>query len=157
MPKKSKLPFIVAGAVAVVALAISAAFMTGQQSPLYASGSVSIAPELIASAKGIRTLYVVALPGNGARMPLGAARFNVAADALSHPQGKILDFVLTPETMTMMPGALAGGMPESFTIKARLDTDGNGGMDQPGDLTGEATEVHLGSNGVAITINSAVR
>ena len=153
MPKKSKMPFVVAGAVAVLLMAISAAFMTGTRSPLYASGSVTIAPDLEASARGIRTLYVVALPAGGGRMPLGAARFSISAD----PQGKFHDFILTPETMTMMPGAAASGMPETFTIKARLDSDGAGGMDQPGDLTGEATEVHLGSKAINVTINRAVK
>lgn len=153
MTKKSKIPFLLVGAVAVILLAISAAFMTGQRSPLYASGSISIAPDLEASARGFRTLYIVALPAGGARMPLGAARFSVSADA----QGKFQDFVLTPETMTMMPGAAASGMPEAFTIKARLDSDGAGGMDQPGDLTGETTDVRLGSKDIHVTISRAVK
>ncbi len=152
MGKKSKLPLILGGAFLVLVLAISAAFMTGQQSPLFASGSVSIAPELEASAKGIHTLYIVALPVDGGRMPLGAARFNINNDA----KGKLLDFVLTPETMQLMPGA-NGRMPERFAIKARLDTDGAGGTDQPGDLTGIADAVDIGSREVRITISSAVK
>jgi cytochrome c-type biogenesis protein CcmH len=153
MSKRSKLPLILAGALIVLGLAISAAFMTGQQSPLFASGTVSIAPDLEASAKGIQTLYIVALPADGGRMPLGAARFHVSAD----PRGTFLNFALTPETMQLMPGSSQSGMPQSFNIKARLDTDGSGGMDQPGDLTGEATGIRLGSRDVHITIASAVK
>jgi len=152
MSKKSKLPLILGGALLVIGLAISAAFMTGQQSPLFASGTVSITPDLEASAKGIRTLYIVALPADGGRMPLGAARFSLNDDA----KGKFIDFVLTPETMQLMPGA-RGAMPQTFTIKARLDTDGAGGMDQPGDLTGLSEAVGLGSRDVRITIASAVK
>ena len=152
MSKKSKLPLILGGALLVIGLAISAAFMTGQQSPLFASGTVSITPDLEASAKGIRTLYIVALPADGGRMPLGAARFNLNDDA----KGKFIDFVLTPETMQLMPGA-QGAMPQTFTIKARLDTDGAGGMDQSGDLTGVSEAIALGSRDVSITIASAIK
>lgn len=154
MSKKSKMPWIITGAVTVVAIAVATAFITGQQSPLFASGTISISPELEASAKGIRTLYVVALPDDGGRMPLGAARFNVPEDA----RGQFTNFVLTPETMQMMPGSGGqGSLPTTFKIKARLDTDGSGGMDQPGDLVGETTGIRLGSREVSITINSAVK
>lgn len=154
MKKKSKLPLIliVTGAVGIVTLAISAAFMTGEKAPLYASGTVEITPELEASARGFKTLYLVALPSGGGRMPLGAARFNVAEDA----KGRFLEFTLTPQTMQMMPGAAGSGMPETFKVKARLDADGAGGMDQPGDLVGEIPEVRLGSKDLKITINRAV-
>lgn len=170
MAKKSKLPLILGGALVVIVIAVGGAFMVGQKSPLYAAGTIRITKELEPAAKGMRTLYIVALPADGGRMPLGAARFTVKDDA----QGDFVRFALTPETMTMMPGAMrramgesatgndangndTSGMPGKFTVKARLDADGAGGMDQPGDLVGVATDVTLGSREVAITIDQAVR
>ncbi len=44
-------------------------------------------------------------------------------------------------------------MPPQFRLKARLDADGAGGMDQPGDLVGEVSQVASGSRDVVITIN----
>lgn len=152
IPKKktSYLPWIVLGAILIIALALLTAIRTGQKSPLYASGTVEISPDLVPAAKGMRTLYIVALPPaeSGMRMPLGAARYNVSEDA----SGKFLSFTLTPETMQLMPGA-GGMMPGEFRLKARLDADGAGGMDQPGDLTGEVATVKNGSEGITITIN----
>ncbi|MEY4630975.1 MAG: hypothetical protein RIQ81_1095 [Pseudomonadota bacterium] len=148
--KKSYLPWIILSGVIVVALAIFTAVQTGQKSPLYASGTVEITPELVSAAKGMRTLYLVALPPaeSGMRMPFGAARFNVNEDA----SGKFLNFTLTPEIMQLMPGA-GGVMPDEFRLKARLDADGAGGADQPGDLVGEVSTVKLGTEGILITIN----
>ena len=149
--KKSPLIWIAPGAALVLAAALYMAVVTGQKSPLYAAGSIELSSELEPAAKGMRTLYIVALPPaeSGMRMPLGAARFNVSGDAT----GRFLNFSLTPETMQMMPGASGGTMPAKFRRKARLDADGAGGMDQPGDLVGEVSQVASGSRDVVITIN----
>lgn len=158
MARKNKLPLVLVGSAMIVGLAITAAFLSGKKSPLYAAGTIKISKDLEAAAKGMRTLYLVALPSDGGRMPLGAARFHVGEDAT----GQFINFVLTPETMTMMPGAMRGvddgsAMPEKFTIKARLDADGAGGMDQQGDLIGVIRDVTLGSRELSITIDQAVR
>jgi hypothetical protein len=149
--KPSHLIWMMAGFLGVLSIAIYMAVITGQKSPLYASGIVEISPELVPAAKGMRTLFLVALPPaeSGMRMPIGAARFSVSQDA----SGRFVHFALTPETMQVMPGSASGGMPAQFRLKARLDADGTAGMDQPGDLVGELESVTTGSRNLVITIN----
>jgi hypothetical protein len=44
-------------------------------------------------------------------------------------------------------------LPEKIRIKARLDRDGIGGQDQNGDLTGELSDVAIGSKDIILQIN----
>lgn len=144
---------LVGGLVVVIAIVsgIYAALHYGETSTLYAEGNVSLATELQSEASGIRTVFVTIFDADsGMPMPYGAMRETLGTD----PAGKFLEFTLTPERMQLMnPSA---PLPKMLRIKARLDRDGLGGMDQPGDLVGEVTRVALGSTGVAIAIDRKI-
>ena len=47
-------------------------------------------------------------------------------------------------------------VPKRMRLKARLDKDGMGGMDQPGDMTGEVYDVSFGKDNVEIVINKKI-
>ena len=136
---------------AIVGIAIYTAFKTGQPSVVYAAGKVTLSDELKAEASGVRTLFVTVFDAESDMpMPYGAMRETLSAD----PEGAFGSFFLTPERLQVMnPSAPA---PTKLRIKVRLDRDGQGGMDQPGDLTGEITGVALGSKDVEILINKKI-
>lgn len=128
----------------VLFLGIRTAMQTGEKSPILAKGSVTISPELAAKATGIRTLFIVIHDMDSPMpMPFGAVKFTFDEDV---KPGKFYDFVLTKERMQIMGGGMGGGggPPARMRLKARLDRDGMGGMDQPGDLSGEIQPVALG-------------
>jgi hypothetical protein len=138
--------------VVIIAAAVMAGKM-GETSHAFAKGRVILDDSLKEQAKGIRTLFIIAR-GPDRPMPIGALKTTLRGD----PEGDVYDFVLTKDNMQLMGAAMGGSsaFPEQFTLKARLDTQGVGGMDKPGDLTGEVNGVHLGQEGVEIRINHRV-
>lgn len=134
----------------IIAIAVVTAGEMGETNHAYAKGRVVLAPELEEQAKGLHTLFII-MAGPDRPMPLGAQRKTISGDA----KGTVYEFVLTKDNMQMMAMG-EGAIPEPFKLKARLDVDGQGGMDQPGDLVGEVTGLHLGAEGVEIVINRAI-
>lgn len=130
---------------------IFAALKFGKKSPVFASGKVLLDPRLIEEAKGIRTLYITVFDANSPMpMPYGAMRERIDRD----PQQTVLEFNITKEKLQIMnPNAHP---PKKLRIKARLDKDGVGGRDQPGDLTGERSQIAFGESRVDIKINRKV-
>lgn len=142
----------VIGVFAAVVVVIAAAVVAGQMgetSHAYAKGRVILDDHLKDSAKGIRTLFIIA-SGPDRPMPLGAFRKTLSGDA----SGVVYDFVLTKDNMQIMMNG--GELPPEFRLKARLDRDGAAGPDQPGDLTGDIYPVKLGQDGVEIRIDHLV-
>jgi hypothetical protein len=135
----------------MIGVAIATAYNFGEKSPIYLSGNISLAEELISKADGVDTLFITLFDANSPRpMPYAAMRERISGPI----QGQFFNFMITPERIQVMnPSAQ---VPKSFRIKARLDRDGQGGMDQSGDLTGELDGVPLGAQDVAITIGQEV-
>jgi hypothetical protein len=135
----------------IIVAAVTAGKM-GETSHAFAKGKVILDDSLKEQAKGIRTLFIIAR-GADRPMPIGALKTTLRSD----PEGEVYDFVLTKDNMQLMGGGMGGGeFPPEFKLKARLDTQGVGGMDKPGDLTGEVDGVHLGQEGIEIRINHRV-
>lgn len=137
--------------VVMIAIAIATAFNFGEKSPIYASGTITLPDELVSKAAGVRTLFITIFDANAPRpMPYGAMRETLQTP----PQGQFFSFLITPERIQVMnPSA---PIPKSFRIKARLDQDGQGGMDQSGDLTGEVDGVPFGAQNVNIVIRQEI-
>lgn len=141
--------WITVGFVVVLALGIGAAFFFGEKSPLVFSGTVRLAPHLTAPAQGVRTLYLVLYPTDAPR-PYAAMRVQLTADPLE----TVANLVVTPERLQIMqPGA---PIPMQFHVKVRLDRDGMGGTDQPGDLVGMVHGVTRGTEGLELVIDQLV-
>lgn len=135
----------------VIAACIGAAIFFGQTSPVIAEGKIILKPDFDAQAQGMRTLYVIVRdPASAMPMPYGA----MATTLTSDPAGTVLNFKLTKENLRVM--AESAGHPQKITIKARLDMDGLGGADQPGDIIGFIENVEWGARNLTIALDQLV-
>ena len=150
-PQKNQRNILFAAAVLVIGAVVGAAFFFGETSPLIASGRVKLAPTLIEQAKGIRTLFIIVRDADSPMpMPWGAM-----STTLSKEIGEdVYQFTLTQDNLRVMNRG--GDLPKKLIIKARLDVDGMGGVDMPGDLTGSVSDIPFGSKDVTITINNLI-
>jgi hypothetical protein len=133
----------------MLAIAIFSAGQMGETSHAFAQGRVVLDRSLMDQGKTIDTLFIV-MSGSDRPMPLGALRKSVRVG----DDGEVYRFILTKDNMQMMMGDQS--IPDSFKLKARLDRDGQGGADQPGDLVGEVMDVKKGQRDVEIQISRAI-
>jgi hypothetical protein len=135
----------------VIAACIGAALFFGQTSPVIAEGKVVLKPEFDAQAQGMRTVYIIVRdPASPMPMPYGAMATTLTSDAA----GNVMNFKLTKENLRVM--AEASNHPQKVTIKARLDMDGLGGSDQPGDIVGILENVDWGARNLTIALDQLV-
>jgi hypothetical protein len=136
----------------VLVAAIGVAFVFGKTSPVIASGKVILKPELIQQAQGMRTLYIIVRDSASPMpMPLGAMATTLSAD----PSETVLEFKLTKDNLRMMTDVDAQH-PAKINVKARLDMDGLGGADAPGDIVGVAELIDWGTQGITIELDQLV-
>lgn len=155
---------------AVVLLAIGYAVLVGDKAKIYVNGTVEVAAPLQEKGKAARTLFIIlrdasvddppitvieadAIVGNKPRrssMPWGAYRDNVNFSINSS-----YGFTITKDNLQLM--GQQSDPPSSFNIKVRLDRDGQGGADQPGDLVGTLQQVKRGSKDVRIILDQEVK
>ena len=109
------------------------------------TGTVSLAPALVAKAAPTDTVFIFARAAQGARMPLAVIKAQVKDLPITYR----LD-----DSMAMAPTAKLSGAAQVI-VSARISKSGNA-IPQPGDLAGESAPVAPGARGVAITISSAV-
>jgi hypothetical protein len=147
--------FLIGAAVAALAIGagIYTALDTGKKSPILAAGKIALKDDLVSHAKGVHTLFLVLYDQDSPMpMPFGAVKERLEKDAEA---GDFYEFFITKEKLQMMnPDA---PMPANFRVKVRLDRDGMGGMDQPGDLVGETRDVALGEGAARVEITSLVQ
>jgi cytochrome c-type biogenesis protein CcmH len=110
------------------------------------SGRVTLSPALAAQAKPDDTVFVVARPAQGPRMPLAVLRRQV--------KDLPLDFVLD-DSLAMSPAARLSGA-STVVVSARISRSGQA-MPQPGDLEGVSPAVPVGRTGLALEIRDAVK
>lgn len=104
------------------------------------------------AAPGIRTLYIILHDVKSQTpRPYGAVRVELKADA----KGLFYKGDVTTADVATMGGA-PGNIPAEFRLKARLDKDGSGGPDQPGDIVGSIPSVKAGGT-AKIVLNSVVQ
>lgn len=124
-----------------------------EKSLVYAEGEVALSSDLIESAKGLRTLFIVVYDEDSPMpMPYGAIKYSLSSDAT----GAFKSFVLTKDNLQIM-NPNAAKLPKRLRIKARLDKNGQGGMDQAGDLIGDLKGVALGQSGLKIILSKEVK
>ena len=110
------------------------------------SGTIKLAPALAARTAAEDTVFVLARPAQGSRMPLAAVRV------------KVKDLPLKfsfDDSMAMNPAAKLSDFAE-VVVAARVSKSGNV-MPQPGDLEGVSKPVHPGTKGLVIDISSEVK
>jgi cytochrome c-type biogenesis protein CcmH len=109
------------------------------------TGTVTLAPPLLAQAAPDDTVFVFARAVGGGRMPLAVQRARVSDLPL---QFKLDD------SMAMTPAATISGAAQVI-VGARISKSGNA-IPQAGDLAGEASPVAPGASGIAIRIDSVL-
>ena len=110
------------------------------------SGTVKLAPALAARAAPEDTVFVLARPAQGSRMPLAAVRVKV----------KDLPMVFSfDDSMAMNPSAKISSFAE-VVVAARVSKSGNV-MPQGGDLEGVSKPVRPGTAGIAVEIGSVIQ
>lgn len=110
------------------------------------SGTITLAPALAARAAPDDTVFVLARPAQGSRMPLAAVRI------------KVKDLPLTfsfDDSMAMSPAAKLSDFSE-VVVAARVSKSGNV-MPQPGDLEGVSKPVHPGTKGMHVEIAKQIQ
>jgi tetratricopeptide (TPR) repeat protein len=108
-----------------------------------AAGTVTISPDAQGLLKGGEVLFLsISNPAGGPGTPPVAAQKQPAA-------GFPLSFELTTADIRAMPGA--GGVPDVFDVKARIDTDGNAMTKEPGPVA-VVTGVQRGATGLTLTL-----
>ena len=108
-------------------------------------GVVSIAPGLAAKLSPDDTVFVLARPVSGSRMPLAIARTTVAA----LPYRFTLD-----DSMAMAPGATISSHAK-VVVAARISKSGNA-VPQKGDIEGLSDPVAPGASGVKVVLSRVV-
>jgi cytochrome c-type biogenesis protein CcmH len=107
------------------------------------SGRVSLSPQLAAKAAPGDTVFIFARAVEGPRMPLAILRKTVA--------DLPIDFTLD-DSMAMSPAMKLSNFPR-VVVGARISKSGNA-MPSPGDLSGQLSDVKLGTEGLQIVIDS---
>ena len=109
------------------------------------TGTVSLAPSLRGRVSPDDTVFIVARPSDGSRMPLAIVRKQV----------RDLPFQFTlDDSQAMSPaGKLSGA--KTVIVVARISKSGQASP-QPGDLEGVTAPVVVGSAGVAVEISREV-
>jgi len=108
-------------------------------------GVVSVEPSLAASLSPSDTVFVLARPVSGSRMPLAVARTTVAA----LPYRFTLD-----DSMAMAPGATISSHAK-VVVAARVSRSGNA-ISQKGDIEGTSAPVAPGASGVNVVLSRIV-
>lgn len=110
------------------------------------SGTVSLAPALLKTVQPTDTVFIVARPESGSRMPLAAVRKQV--------KDLPLQFTLD-DSMGMSP-AIKLSTAGKVIVSARVSKSGNA-IPEKGDLSGETAPVAVGSKGLSVVISTAVK
>jgi cytochrome c-type biogenesis protein CcmH len=110
------------------------------------SGTIKLAPALAARAAPDDTVFVLARPAKGARMPLAAVRVKVK----DLPMKFSFD-----DSMAMSPMAKLSDFSE-VVVAARVSKSGNV-MPQPGDLEGVSKPVRPGTAGMSVEIAQEIK
>jgi cytochrome c-type biogenesis protein CcmH len=108
-------------------------------------GRVSLAPALAARADPEATVFILARPAGGPRMPLAVLRRQV--------KDLPLEFTLD-DSLAMAPGALLSQQAQ-VVVTARVSVSGDA-ISQPGDLIGQSQPVAPGTRGLVIEIGEVV-
>lgn len=107
------------------------------------SGRVSLSPQLAAKAAPGDTVFIFARAVEGPRMPLAIQRKTVA--------DLPIDFTLD-DSMAMSPAMKLSNFPR-VVVGARISKSGNA-LPSTGDLSGQLSDVKLGTEGLQILIDS---
>ncbi len=147
--KRNRL-FIFFGIILVLVVAIITAGEMGNKPQALAKGRIVLDDALISLAQPSKDLFIIVHDANQPRPPYGVLRVPVSRPI----EKQVYEFVLTYANVQRMVPDKA--WPENFNIKVRLDSDGQGGPDRPGDLTGIVKNLTRGATDIVIKIDNSI-
>lgn len=152
---KKLIPVLVIALLAIVGYSLYQAQNVGEKSPIYLGGTIEVSPELKESIDSQNTLFLVLYDQNSPMpMPYGAIKETIEPSQLKDGR---YDFLITKEKLQVMSmGNENPKVPELFRLKVRVDRDGVGGRDQPGDISGQLTGLPYGKKDVAIKLDTLI-
>lgn len=154
---KKLLPILAIVLLAVVGYSLYQANNVGQKSPVYLGGTIEVAPDLKSNIDSQTTLFLVLYDQNSPMpMPYGAIKETIEPGQLKNGT---FDFLITKEKLQVMAAAMGNEnpkVPETFRLKVRVDRDGVGGRDQPGDISGQLSGLPYGKKDVALKLDTLV-
>jgi hypothetical protein len=143
---------LVSNLMLIIGFGLSPAMNAADQKLVSVEVTLASTEPVIKAAPGIRTLYIILHDSEiQSPRPYGAVRVDLKADA----KGLVYKGDVTTADVQTMGGG-PGNIPKSFRLKARLDKDGSGGRDQPGDIVGSIPIVKAGET-AKIVLNSVVQ
>lgn len=149
--RRTKNRLLIGLGLVVVAACIGAAFFFGETSAVVAQGKVVLPESMTQQAQGMRTLFIIVRDAESPMpMPWGALVTTLNAD----PSGVVYEFKLTKDNLRIMN--MNADAPKKLILKARLDLDGLGGADMPGDIVGSVSDVNFGAKDIVIPLNDLV-
>lgn len=154
---KKLIPLLAIALIAIVGYSLYQANSVGQKSPIYLGGTIEVSPELRESIDTQNTLFLVLYDQNSPMpMPFGAIKETIEPGQLKNGS---YQFLITKEKLQVMSAAMGNEdpkVPELFRLKVRVDRDGVGGRDQPGDISGQLTGLPYGKKDVALKLDTLV-
>lgn len=149
--RRTKNRLLIGLGVIVVVGCIGAALFFGETSPVVAEGKVVLPETMTQQAQGMRTLFLIVRDAESPMpMPWGAMVTTLSAD----PTGVVYEFKLTRDNLRIMN--TAADAPKKLIVKARLDLDGLGGSDMPGDIVGTENNIPFGGKNIVITLTDLI-
>jgi hypothetical protein len=116
----------------------------------FVSGTILVPAEVARQAGEIKIMFITLFDADLPGPPYGAMREPIQID----PEGTERTFFVTREKLQIMNPSRP--LPNRLRVKVRLDVDGQGGADQPGDITGEVQDIVTGSSSIEITTDRVV-
>jgi hypothetical protein len=148
-----KIPFMVKliGSILLVIIVTFAASNMSVKPQIIASGDLVLKSGLEDYASANKTMFLVIYSQDPAKpMPLAIVKEPVNVTS----SGKIRKFSITPDKLQRMMSN--DPIPKVFKLKARLDRDGLGGPDKPGDITAVLNNVEFGREDVQINFDTKI-
>lgn len=152
---KKLIPVLALALIAIVGYSLYQAQSVGEKSPIYLGGTIEVSPNLKGNIDSQNTLFLVLYDQNSPMpMPYGAIKETIEPSQLKDGR---YDFLITKEKLQVMAmGNENPKVPELFRLKVRVDRDGVGGRDQPGDISGQLTGLPYGKKDVAIKLDTLI-
>lgn len=154
---KKLIPVLALVLVAIVGYSLYQADSVGEKSPIYLGGTIEVSDELKQNIDTQNTLFLVLYDQNSPMpMPYGAIKETIEPGQLKDGR---FDFLITKEKLQVMSAAMGNEnpkVPELFRLKVRVDRDGVGGRDQPGDISGQLTSLPYGKKDVALKLDTLI-
>lgn len=152
MMKRKNKWIVPVAVIAFVAIFVFIANNMADKPVVYAKGNIVLDDALIEKAGVFSTMFIVVYDAdNPMPMPYGAIRERIRPPH----QKEVAPLIITPSKLEVMrPGS---PFPMNIRIKVRLDRDGQGGPDQPGDLVGQIERIAAGSEDVKLVISQEIK